>query len=60
MQMNSADNLDIPILGATIFRLSGRDQLSDEGMNQQIIYITDSTDKLFISREARVDLGILE
>ena len=59
MQMNSADNHDIPILGTTIFRLSGRDQLSDERMNQQIIYITDSTDKLFLSREACVDLGII-
>ena len=59
MQMISADNHDIPILGAVILRQSGRDQLSDERMNQQIIYITDSTDKLFLSREACVDLGII-
>ena len=43
MQMHSADNHDSLILGAVIFRLSGRDQLGDERMTQQIIYITDST-----------------
>ena len=41
MQMHSADNHDILILGAVILRLSGRDQLGDEGMTQQVIYITD-------------------
>ena len=31
-QMYSADKHDIPILGAVIFRLFGRDQLGDERM----------------------------
>ena len=44
MRMHSADNRDIPILGATILRLSGGNY---------------STDKLFLSREAFVDLGII-
>ena len=59
MRMHSADNCDIPILGAIILRLSGRDQLSNERMTRQIVYITYSTDKLFLSREACVDLGII-
>ena len=59
MQMHSADNHDISILGAVILRLSGRDQLGDERITRQIIYITDSTDKLFFSREACMDLGII-
>ena len=59
MRMHSSDNCDIPILGATILRLSGRDQLDDERMTRQIAYITYSTDKLFLSREACVDLGII-
>ena len=58
MQMHSADNYNIPILGAMILRLSGRDQLGNERTTQQIIYI-DSTDKLFLNREACVDLGII-
>ena len=57
--MYSADNRNIPILGAIILRLSGKDQLGDKRMSQQIVYITYSTDKLFLSREACVDLGIV-
>ena len=59
MQMHSADNHNIPILGATILRLSGRDWLGNKRMTRQITYITNSTDKLFLSREACVDLGII-
>ena len=59
MQMHSADNRDIPILGAIILRLSGKDQSGGERTTRQIIYITDSTDKLFLSRGACVDLGIV-
>ena len=57
--MHSADNHDIPILGAVILMLSGKDQLGDERTTRQIIYITDSTDKLFLSGGACVDLGII-
>ena len=59
MRMHSVDNCDIPILGATILRLSGRGPLGDERITRQIAYITYSTDKLFLSREACVDLGII-
>ena len=59
MQMHSADYHDIPILGAVILMLSGKDQSGDERTTRQIIYITDSTDKLFLSRGACVDLGII-
>ena len=51
MEMHSADNHDILILGAIILRLSGKDQLRGERTTQHIGYITDSTDKLFLSRE---------
>ena len=57
--MHSADNHDILILRAVILKLSRKDQLGDEGMIRQIIYITDSTDKLFLSRKACMDLGII-
>ena len=57
--MQSTDNRDIKILGAIILRLSGRDQLDDERMPRQIVYITYSTEKLFIISKACVDLGIL-
>ena len=57
--MHSADNHNIPILGAVILRLSGKDQSGNERTTRQIVYVTDSTDKLFLSREACVDLGII-
>ena len=59
MQMHSADNRDILILGAIILRLSGKDQSGGKRTTRQIIYITDNTDKLFLSRGACVDLGIV-
>ena len=59
MRMHSADNHDIPILGASILRLSGNDQSGGKRTSRQIVYITHSTDKLFLSREACVDLGII-
>ena len=37
MQMHSADNRDILILGAIILRLSGKDQLGGKRTTQQII-----------------------
>ena len=54
--MQAANN-DIHILGATILRLSGK---NNEGeATRQMVYVTDNTDKLFLSREACVDLGII-
>jgi len=45
MRMLSADNHNISILGAVIFRLR---ESGCERMTQQIIYVTDSTDKFFL------------
>ena len=39
MQMYYADNRDIPILGAIILRLSGKDQSGGKRTTRQIIYI---------------------
>ena len=46
-------------MGAVILMFSGKDRSGDERMTRQIIYITDSTDKLFLSRGACVDLSII-
>lgn len=59
LKMRAADNHDINILGATILRLSGRSSTGEERSTRQIVYITNSTDRLFLSREACVDLGIV-
>ena len=59
MRMRSADNRNISILGAVIIKLCGMDQSGSERMTRQIIYVTDSTDKFFLSREACIDVGII-
>ena len=59
LQMRAADNHDINILGAVILRLSGKSNKGEERSTRQIVYITNSTDRFFLSREACVDLGIV-
>ena len=59
MRMHSADNRNISILTAVIFKLCGMDQSGSERMTRQIIYVTDSTDKFFLSQEVCIDLGII-
>ena len=54
MKMRAANRAAIKIIGAMAVRMvhSGR-------MSRQIVYITDSTDKLFLSMEACKDLGLI-
>ena len=59
MKMHAANNKGIKILGAAIVRYSG---LSDTGQTvetRQITYVTDSSDKIFLSREACEGLGMI-
>ena len=59
IEMHAANNDSIHILGATILRLTGKDDRGEEQSTRQMVYVTDSTNKLFISREACVDQGII-
>ncbi|CAC5355201.1 unnamed protein product [Mytilus coruscus] len=59
MQMHAANNKSIVILGAVILGLSGKDQDNHELETRQIVYITDSSDKFFLSKEACITLGII-
>ena len=56
IEMHAANNNNIRILGATILRLSGK---NNKQSTRQMVYVTDNTDKLFLSREACVDLEII-
>ena len=58
IKMQVANNDNIRILGAALLRLSGKSN-GEERSTRQMVYITDNTDKLFLSREACVDLGII-
>ena len=57
IKMHAADNHDIHILGAAILRLSGKNNKGEEQTTRQMVYVIDNTDKLFLRREACVDLG---
>ena len=59
IKMHAADNHDIRILGATILRLSGENNKGEERSTRQMVYVTNNTDKLCLSREACIDLGII-
>ena len=59
IKMHAADNHDIRILGATILRRSGKNNKGEEWSTRQMIYVTNNTDKLFLSREACIDLSII-
>ena len=59
IKMQAANNDNIRILGAAILRLLGKSNEGEERFTRQMVYITDNTDKLFLSRKACVDLGII-
>ncbi len=59
IKMPAANDHIIGILGVVILRLPGKNTEGDELSTRQMVYVTDSTDKLFISREACVDLGVI-
>ena len=59
MKMSAANNGQIQILGALILRISGKIADGQMMSTRQIVYVSDSTDKFFLSREACVELGIV-
>ena len=52
MRMYSANSEGITILGPTMLRFSGKCKSGATLKTRQITYVTDNSDKLFLSREA--------
>ncbi|KAG1680029.1 GDP-fucose protein O-fucosyltransferase 1 [Nymphon striatum] len=59
MRMHAANNKGIAILGAMILRFSGNNSVGDEVETRQILYVTDSSHKLFLSKETCIVLGMI-
>ena len=59
MKMHAANNNAINIIGAVVLRFCGQSASGDSLETRQLTYITDSSDKLFLSREACVALGMI-
>ena len=60
MTMTAANNCKIEIAaGAIVLRLHGQSPSGASRETRQIVYITDSTDRLFLSKQACVALGMI-
>ena len=59
MTMRAANEGGIPILGAMVVRLSGTDSRAMTRETRQIAYITNTSDRIFLSRAACIDLGMI-
>ena len=59
MRMHAANNKGIKIIGAIILRISGKDKDGSNLETRQITYVTDSSDKFFLSRDACISLGMI-
>jgi len=59
MRMHAANKRGIKILGATFLRLSGKDASGKVYETRQLTYVTDTSDRLFISKEACIALQII-
>ena len=59
MKMNAADEKGINILGAAILRFSGIGKPGHSLETRQITYITDCSDRIFLSRDACIQLGMI-
>ena len=59
LRMLAANKSHINVLGAVIVRFSGKTKSNNTVETRQMVYISDSTDKLYLSREACEDLGIV-
>lgn len=59
MQMTAANKQGIKILGALVLRISGTTKSGGTLQTRQIVYFTDSSDRLFLSKQACIALGII-
>ena len=57
--MYAANNHNIKILGAVILRLTGPSKSGKTLETKQIVYVTNDSNKFFLSREACTELGII-
>ena len=58
-QMHAANNNKITILGAVLLEFSGTASNGDRLFTRQITYVTNSSDKIFLSREGCAKLGMI-
>ena len=59
LKMSAANKSTINILGAAIIRFCGKGINGNSIETRQVVYATDTTDKVYISKEACIQMGII-
>lgn len=59
MQMIAANSITIPIIGALALRISGTSPNNKLFETRQLVYFTEATDKLFLSKQSCIALGVI-
>lgn len=59
MKMHAANEKGINIIGALPLRISGVSPTGSKHTTRQLVYFSDSTDKMFLSKQACSSLGII-
>ena len=59
MKMNAANNQSIKILGAVILHISGRSREGEPRTTKQFTYVTNDSDKFYLSKGACIYLGMI-
>ena len=59
MKMTAANNRGIDIVGALILRLTGKTPSGETLTTRQVVYFTESSDRLFLSKQACIALGVI-
>ena len=59
MKMNAANNRSIKILGAVVLHISGTSKTGEPRETKQFTYVTNDSDKFYISKSACIDLGMI-
>ena len=59
VKMSAANETQLKILGAVILRFSGISSEGDSRQTRQIVYVTDTTDRIYLSREGCIALGLI-
>ncbi len=59
LKMHAANSKDINILGAVILCFSGKDASGKLVETRQMTYVTNNSDKVFLSYKACINLGLI-
>ena len=60
MTIKAANTGGLKLLGGVLVRISGRNQHGIERVTRQLAYLAKEVDRVFLSKRASEDLGIIE